>query len=1062
MAENKINKWIHNPLQEKIGEEYFNSGYVYSIQSENNRISTKVGILSSEYTCSFDLENKEPKNLKCSCGQTDCAHLAASLYAWSTPGYKSFYSMRGEEILEVRKQEIRKENYRNKAKQSNDFITRTKNQYHTSVISQVQSEKYDIIPTITVTDGELEVGFKVGSSKTYVIKSIPTFLENLSKEQNYKYGKNLEFVHTRNAFTTESQKIIDFMEYANSYYSLKQVNNRDFYYYNEKFGVKRTIPIDAELIDLFYDYFVDMEIEDVSMDIWDKKIELTLKEEDDFYIIESNISSDVVIGKKAIYRVEGEYGFVYINRMELDNNGTLTSFLKEFENGEYILAKEDYPDFYKYLISPNLNYLECKHFIEQGNTYDQIKLYGDVDENGEIYFNLYYYDDNQNRIRGFNTDIPTTFEQDIVENYIKKFASRIDPETKIAYFDLEEENSYTFVNEGLEFLNEYANVYVTDALKKIGKKVKYSITVGVGFSNDLLQVDIESDEIPKNELSNVLAYYKKKKKFYRLKNGKLLYLESDDLEELETFMDQYHINPKDVDKGKFALNAQRIFSLEQDSQESQFIQFKRKSSYQKMLDKFDKDQRNSYIVPEKYDPILRDYQKDGYKWMRTLNDFGFNGILADDMGLGKTLQVITLLESLDSKLPSLVVCPASLIYNWDDEIKKFSSKLDAVCIVGNKTQREECIQNMNHQLYITSYDYLRRDIDSYEEKEFNYCILDEAQNIKNQKTKNAISVKSIQAQHRLALTGTPIENTLAELWSIFDFLMPQYLFNYSFFRKEYESNIVKNSDEKATKRLQKLVSPFILRRNKKEVLTELPDKIEKVQYVSFTEEEKELYFANLAQMNIELQDLLKVESNSSIQILALLTKLRQICLEPRMIYENIRNASSKIKETLNLVRSLKANHQKVLIFSSFPSVFQYLEEEFKLDNISYHVLTGSTLKEDRRDMVKEFQEDNSDVFLISLKAGGTGLNLTSAQAVIHLDPWWNVSAQNQATDRAYRIGQKQNVQVYNMVVKGSIEEKIIKLQEMKKELADTFVEGNHGSISTMSKEEIQALFTFDD
>ena len=291
--------------------------------------------------------------------------------------------------------------------------------------------------------------------------------------------------------------------------------------------------------------------------------------------------------------------------------------------------------------------------------------------------------------------------------------------------------------------------------------------------------------------------------------------------------------------------------------------------------------------------------------------------------------------------------------------------------------------------------------------------------------------------------------------------MPQYLFNYHYFQKHYETEIIKNNNEEVAEKLKKLVTPFILRRSKKDVLSELPDKLEVTQLIPFTQQESEIYFANLAQVNSELQGLFKEKVVDKIQILAMLTKLRQICCEPRMLYENIETASSKLKASLELINNYKQNNQKVLLFSSFTKVFDLLEDEFRLNGISYFKITGSTTKENRKEYVKRFQEGGADVFLISLKAGGTGLNLTRAEAVIHFDPWWNVSAQNQATDRAYRIGQYKNVQVHKLIMKDSIEEKILTLQEKKKQLSDMLVENNQGNITSLSKEEILELFAYE-
>ena len=406
-----------------------------------------------------------------------------------------------------------------------------------------------------------------------------------------------------------------------------------------------------------------------------------------------------------------------------------------------------------------------------------------------------------------------------------------------------------------------------------------------------------------------------------------------------------------------------------------------------------------------------------------------------------------------------IICPASLIYNWEDEIAKFSKTLNCISITGAKAKRTLGIQNYrDYDLLITSYDYLRRDVDLYQDHEFECIILDEAQNIKNQKTKNAQFVKRLKANHRIALSGTPIENSLAELWSIFDFLMPGYLYSYHYFKQEYEIPITLDEDEKTTKRLRNLVNPFILRRTKKEVLKELPDKVDHKYMLEFSVSEKKLYLANLAMVNKEMQAKMKEVHFDRIAILAMLTKLRQICCDARLVYDNIKEPSTKINATISLIKTLTENNKKILLFSAFTSLLDLVSNQLDKEQISYYMLTGSTNKEERRKLVNNFNEDDTRVFLISLKAGGTGLNLTSAEAVIHIDPWWNLSAQNQATDRAHRIGQNANVQVYRMIMKDSIEEKILKMQERKANLADSFVEGNDGSLSKMSKEEILDLF----
>ena len=686
-----------------------------------------------------------------------------------------------------------------------------------------------------------------------------------------------------------------------------------------------------------------------------------------------------------------------------------------------------------------------------------LTLYGDINDSEQICVYLKSEQDKQ-IIYSFDHDGKTTsINFDLIENYLKEISDVVDYEKHAIYINLENEKAYTFLNQGLPFLADYCEIMVSEALKNIGKKSQFNISIGVTIENDLLAIDVESIDIPSEELAAVLSSYQRKKKFHRLKNGKLLYLDSNELEELDDFMNNYNLKPKMLEDGHLDLNVYRAFSIENKAENSEH---NRSDIFKEIIDNFRNIKKTNYPLSKNYDNILRDYQKYGYQWLQSISAYGFGGILADDMGLGKTLQIIALLdENRHADKTSLVICPSSLLLNWQDEIHKFSSNLTCQCVNGSLQKRKAAINAFNDvDILITTYDYIRRDYKLYQDHQFEYLVIDEAQYIKNPKTKNAASVKTIKAKHRFALTGTPIENSLAELWSIFDFLMPDYLFNYHYFQTHYETPIVKNHDEQKQQELKKLISPFILRRNKKDVLTELPEKIEKTITLEFNEEEHKLYLANLVQVNKSLQEQLNYEKVDRIAILAMLTRLRQICCEPRVLYENITHISSKLEGCLDLIRNFQGNNQKVLLFSSFTAVLDLIIQELEKENISCYKLTGDTKKEERHRLVKQFQNDDTTVFLISLKAGGTGLNLTAAEAVIHFDPWWNMSAQNQATDRAHRIGQQNIVTVYKLVMKDSIEEKILELQNKKKNLADSFVEGNEGTITSMSTDEIIELF----
>ncbi len=408
-----------------------------------------------------------------------------------------------------------------------------------------------------------------------------------------------------------------------------------------------------------------------------------------------------------------------------------------------------------------------------------------------------------------------------------------------------------------------------------------------------------------------------------------------------------------------------------------------------------------------------------------------------------------------------MICPSSLIYNWQEEINRFAPELEVHPIAGNAAARRQQLMQLENAseasaVCVTSYDLLRKDITLYEKLSFRMVVLDEAQYIKNQNAAVTKAVKALRSDLRFALTGTPVENRLSELWSIFDFLMPGFLYGYEEFSRKFEVPITKDKDETASERLKQMTAPFILRRLKSDVLKDLPQKLEEVRYARFEEEQQKIYDGQIIRMK-------KLLTNSEsggkdrIKILAELTRLRQICCDPSLIFENYHGKSTKRTACLELIESARNSGHRILVFSQFASMLEILEEDLRRSQIPYFKIVGSTPKEQRLQLVKSFNEGDVPVFLISLKSGGTGLNLTGADVVIHFDPWWNLAAQNQATDRAHRIGQKNTVTVYRIIVKDSIEERILALQEAKKDLADAILSGEGESLFTMTGEELMKL-----
>ena len=876
---------------------------------------------------------------------------------------------------------------------------------------------------------------KIQVSRAYTVKNIQDLLRGFFEKRLESFGKNTQIYLTNDDLDEPSQLIYNFL--------LKYAFTKDW----QKEG-----EIYSECLDDFFNLNASLPKEYTEFKTSKKNIKLVLNllEHEDCFELNTELDDSFLIGHKHLYMVNHKE----IVQYTMDPDGFLASLAYNLQqNDGWLIKKSEFKAFYLQCLQPYMEYikLETNVDVEKYTTLiENIRVYSDLENANMVVWGT-YLENNQKKSFFTNTNSNQIAS---VEAIIQHYAVKI--EDNKAIFKGRSDALYNFLDYGIPLIQKQADVYVSEELKRLKNRRSMSLSVKVYVQNDLLKMELGSN-VNVDELSHILNAYRKKKKFYQLKNGEMIDLENTGLEQLDELASTMNLTTKDFKKETIEKPAYQAFHLMDVNPEFDVRNDVTVTEYTNRLMNIKKQ---PIQLKDEYKSLLRMYQQQGIQWLYDLKNMNLNGILADDMGLGKTLQVLVFYEQYVSKeKPSLIVCPSSLMYNWMSEIEKFKIDVDAVCVTGTQDVRKDIIKE-NHELYITTYDYLRRDVELYMSMEFEYIVLDEAQFIKNPKTKNAQSVKSLKSKHRLALTGTPIENGLSELWSIFDFLLPGYLYSLNYFTKNFEKPI-QMGDDKRQAQLQKLVSPFILRRTKKQVLKDLPDKVEKDLWLNLSPEEKQLYLANLAQVNEQLQQQLELEKVDSILILAMMTRLRQICCEPRMLYENYTGESTKFKMCLDLIETLKENDKKVLLFSSFTSIFDSFIEEFDRRSIKYHMITGAVDKKKRKEEVDAFQRDDSNVFLISLKAGGTGLNLTKAQAVIHFDPWWNVSAQNQATDRAYRIGQTKNVLVYQLLMKNTIEEKIYEMQKRKKAMSDLFVENSKGGISTLSKEELKDLFSMD-
>ncbi|MEG0275089.1 MAG: SNF2-related protein, partial [Longicatena sp.] len=527
-----------------------------------------------------------------------------------------------------------------------------------------------------------------------------------------------------------------------------------------------------------------------------------------------------------------------------------------------------------------------------------------------------------------------SFHEEIATRLVfTKYMKRIDGLEGLAYIEHSQDAIYEFLDKGIEELSNTCEIYATDKFKKLQIKDSVNISMGVRIESDLLEINFDTFDFPVEELSQVLEAYRLNKRYYRMKNGSFVNIEDSALQELSSILEGIHVGDKEISSGSVKVPKYRSLYIDNNLKDTNQIKVDRDSSFKDIVRGVHNVADSDFQVPESLKGILRNYQKVGFRWLKTMAAYGFGGILADDMGIGKTIQVITLLEDEKIQHPktlSLVVCPSSLILNWESEIHKFSKILSCILISGTSEERKQQIKDCkNYDIVITSYDYIKRDMEYYEDITFTYEIIDEAQYIKNHLTKNALAVKAIQSKHRFALTGTPIENSLAELWSIFDFLMPGYLFSYHYFKSEFEFPIVKEQDQATLKELKRMVEPFILRRIKKDVLKELPEKVEHTMLVEMDDESRKLYMANLSMIRQDLQTNFKEKGfeNSKIMILSMLTRLRQICCDPRLLYENYHGIGSKVEACVEYIESCISSNKKVLLFSQFTSLLSLIQKE---------------------------------------------------------------------------------------------------------------------------------------
>lgn len=1083
------------PATYRRGKELYETGAVsdfsYEIYMENDllmaEISAKVRGHQQDFykvTAVVDEEFSDVSSCNCNCEafynyEGMCKHCAAALIAYVN-------RRQAKDILQVK----RKKGAGGELSQDETAVMKTPtalknilNQYSMRagsvyLIPETIHGKVELEPYFKLDYGYATLEFKIGMEQKYVLKNISAFLYSLRMNEKVRYGKKLDFYHNREAFTENACRMIDFLEEQERD---KKRQSQYHAYYAYSGGYERTMELDEVGIDRFFAaigtkmFHGEMGYSlgsDWRMAEEEKRPQLKIKTGSaGVFLLLEDLHS--IRGNRYYYFYEEDVIFRSPASLR-ENAGDFFEYLERQAGGECYISTEELPMFCRDLLP-----LIKESFTLVSDGFDE-SLYVPKKPEFELYLDkqdanvtgaklMAVYDEQKYNVleKMEPGEVRDISEEMRIRNLVEPYFNEYGLGQTVFVLSHNEEMLYQLLSGGLQRLSEYMTIYTSETFRNMKVVSSPGVTVGVALKSDLLELEIHSGEMPPEELAYLLTKYDRRKKYIRLKNGDFLDIRDDGLGLLAEVSEDLHLTEAKLKKGHVNIPKYRAMYLDAALKNNHILSIEKNKEFKGMVRNMKTIEDSDFEVPDSLKNVMRSYQKSGFLWLKTLRENGFGGILADDMGLGKTLQVISLLLSEQQdynsgekeRRRSLVVCPASLVYNWQKEIERFAPELVTATVTGLALERQRLITGSKEgDILITSYDLLKRDADIYKEMVFAIQVIDEAQYIKNPGTQAAKGVKKITAAFKLALTGTPIENRLSELWSIFDYLMPGFLYSYQRFREEIETPIAVNQDENKMERLQRMIRPFILRRLKRDVLTDLPEKLEENVFARLEGEQLSLYKAHVQQMKQMLNEKSDKEFRSEkIQILAELTKLRQICCDPALLLENYKGESAKTDMCMELILNAVNGGHKILLFSQFTSMLDRLAERLGKEGITYYMLTGSVNKEKRMQMVEDFNQDEVQVFCISLKAGGTGLNLTAADIVIHYDPWWNVAVQNQATDRAHRIGQKNVVTVYKLVSEGTIEEKIIGIQERKKKLAEQVLEGEGMDSATFTKEEILEL-----
>lgn len=1060
-------KWSIPERIVERGREYMREGRVLSVEQDLERKLWYAEVLGKEvYHVTLDGTTKE--NDRCECPywieHGYCKHTVAVELYLKQRGISRIITTAEPSIIEKKTTSVSEMFTKGFTKLNEEM-----QEIHTSqplivnyVIEVIETNNY--YPELAVLGISLRIGNRSTPSKTYVVKNIGEFFQAFAKEGIYSITKKHQFLLNQAAFSDETAEVLASLA---GIFQTNQLMGMKGMQVKGKIDKRYLIlPIDRrrELLEkmIHTPHFVMNDgahkYSQLHFSVDSLPIFFTVSKNAVGYQlqIDNQLTTFLAhyhwgISQQKIYTFTQNQQTIYT---------TLLQLLKRVERPEIDYEKNELSELFGSVlpllrqigtvnVHPEVADDIIYHSLNTILTFRKLK--GKIDVRVDFVYGSVVFSsdasqtvlsaDNQEVVRESRRE--QLVEQQLLDFGYKKTATGYEKELPVG------ERLYYFFKAEIPAFRQLGDVRMGRKLRELFLDAQHhQPTIEVSDADSWLDVRFDITGIAEKEVDAVLASLLSNDQFYTLESGEILSLDSEEFQQTSKILSLLRKNMKQI-QGTVQVPKNQGLMLENMLEENDQVLFS--DSFKAMVQNLTHPELFPAKVPKNLQATLRSYQIEGFKWLKMLSHYEFGGILADEMGLGKTLQTITYLLSEKEEQPkgmALIVAPASLIYNWAAEIKKFAPTLRAEVVAGNKAEREVLMQSDELDILITSYASLRQDISSYQKLALGYLILDEAQMVKNSGTKTAQALQSLVVPQRFALSGTPIENSIDELWSIFQLILPGLFPAKSIFRSMNHEEIAR------------MIQPFILRRDKKSVLADLPEKIETNLYSALTEEQKTVYLAYLRQMQEDVSQMdQETFKKNRLSILAGLTRLRQICCDPRLFIEDYKGGSGKLEQVKDMLVAAKENHRRVLLFSQFTSMLSIIEKEIHALGLSTFYLRGSTKPKERMEMADAFNNGAKDVFLISLKAGGTGLNLTGADTVILYDLWWNPAVEEQAAGRAHRIGQKNVVEVWRMIAEGTVEEKMNSLQQEKRELFQKVIQGNEEQLAKMTEADIRTILS---